>query len=117
MEGHPLRTHHGSNRPPDGIAAAGTTLIPLWEVKGHNRAVAFDRSQNVGLHHLALAVDGDAALAALHERLARRDDVEIGFAPEFLRAGPTRHMMVHIADGLRIEFIAVGAPARAAGGK
>jgi lactoylglutathione lyase len=88
----------------------------LWEVKDPSRAVGFDRHQNVGLHHLALAVDGDAALSALHERLARRDDVEIELAPDFLRAGPTRHMMVHIADGLRIEFIAVGAPARAAGG-
>ncbi len=65
--------------------------------------------------HLALAVDGDAALDALHQRLAWLDDVEIEFAPEFLRAGPTRHMMVHIAGGLRLEFIAVGAPARAAG--
>jgi hypothetical protein len=45
------------------------------------------------------------------------DDVEIEFAPEFLGAVSTRHMMVHFAGGLRLEFIAVGAPARAAGGE
>jgi len=102
---------------PAVFVSDGTTLITLWQLKDPSHAVAFDRRQNVGLHHLALAVDGDAALDALHERLARLDDVEIEFAPEFLRAGPTRHMMVHITGGLRLEFIAVGASAPAAGGQ
>jgi len=100
---------------PAVFVSDGTTLITLWQVKDLSRAVPFDRTCNIGLHHLALAVDGDAALDALHERLVQRDDVEIEFAPEFLRAGPTRHMMVHIAGGLRIEFIAAGAPARGVG--
>ncbi len=102
---------------PAVFVSDGTTLITLWQVKDPSHVVLFDRSSNIGLHHLALAVDGDAALDALHERLLRRDDVEIEFAPEFLRAGPTRHMMVRIAGGLRIEFIAAGSLARGTGGR
>jgi hypothetical protein len=68
--------------------------------------VPFDRAQNVGLHHLALAVESPAALDALHERLRRLPDVEIEFAPEPLGGGPTRHMMLYIPGGVRLELIA-----------
>lgn len=78
-------------------------------MKDPGRAVPFDRAQNIGLHHLALAVDGHAALDALHQRLARLDAIEIEFAPEPIGGGPTRHMMIRAAGGLRLEFIAVGA--------
>ena len=94
---------------PAVFVSDGKTLISLWQVKDPARAVAFDRAQNVGLHHLALAVDGHAALDALHERLARLGDVEIEFAPEPLGGGPSRHMMVRIPGGVRVEFIAAGA--------
>lgn len=93
---------------PAAFVSDGKTLISLWQIKDPGRAVAFDRAQNVGLHHLALAVDGHAALDALHLRLARLDEVEIEFAPELLGGGPTRHMMLRLAGGLRLEFIAVG---------
>ena len=94
---------------PAVFVSDGRTLITLWQVKDPGLAIPFDRTQNIGLHHFALAVDGDAALDALHERLARLDDVLIEFAPELLGDGPTRHMMVRIPGGLRVEFIAVGA--------
>ena len=94
---------------PAAFVSDGKTLISLWQVKDPSREVAFDRAQNVGLHHLALAVDGRAALDVLHERLARRGDVELEFAPEPLGGGPSRHMMVRIPGGVRVEFIAVGA--------
>jgi catechol 2,3-dioxygenase-like lactoylglutathione lyase family enzyme len=94
---------------PAAFVTDGKTLITLWQVKDPSHAVGFDRAQNVGLHHLALAVEGHAALDALHERLARRSDVELEFAPELLGAGPSRHMMARITGGIRVEFIAVGA--------
>jgi hypothetical protein len=47
-------------------------------------------------------------------RLQANDaDQANGETRTLLGAGPTRHMMVHIAGGLRLEFIAAGA--RAAG--
>ena len=94
---------------PAAFVSDGKTLISLWQVKDPSRAVPFDRAHNVGLHHLALAVDGHAALDSLHERLTRLVDVELEFAPEPLGGGPSRHMMVRIPGGVRVEFIAVGA--------
>jgi catechol 2,3-dioxygenase-like lactoylglutathione lyase family enzyme len=84
----------------------GNVMITLWQAKDPTRAVPFDRAQNVGLHHLALAVESPAALDALHERLRRLPDVEIEFAPEPLGGGPTRHMMLYIPGGVRLELIA-----------
>ncbi len=86
----------------------GTTLLTLWQAKAGAAAVPFDRARNVGLHHLAIALDGHASLEALGSRLAGRDDVAIEFPPEPLGGGPTRHMMVRIPGGVRVEFIAVG---------
>ena len=91
---------------PAAFVSDGATLLALWQVKDPARAVAFDRTQNVGLHHVAIAVEGRAALDALHERISRRADAEIEFAPEPLHGGPSRHMMFRIGGGLRIELIA-----------
>jgi len=94
----------------------GTVMLTLWQLADPDHAVAFDRKRVVGLHHLALAVPDAVALDALHERLvagAAADaaaGVAIEFAPEPLGGGPTRHMMVTIPGGVRVEFIA---PARA----
>jgi catechol 2,3-dioxygenase-like lactoylglutathione lyase family enzyme len=84
----------------------GSVMLTLWEVQERDRAIAFDRRRGIGLHHLALAVPDDAALDALHERLAAESDVEVEFAPEPLGGGPTRHMMCAIPGGVRVEFIA-----------
>lgn len=84
----------------------GATMITLWQASDPRTAVPFDRKNVVGLHHLALAVDGDASLDALHERLESARRVDIEFAPEPLQGGPTRHMMCNIPGGIRVEFIA-----------
>lgn len=94
---------------PAAFVSDGSVLITLWQAKDPASAVAFDRARNVGLHHLALAVPGHEALDALHTRLAGDDGVEIEFAPEPLGAGPTRHMMVRMPGGVRLELIAPGA--------
>lgn len=85
----------------------GSTMITLWQVEDPTKAVRFDRKSVIGLHHLALSVDGDVALDALCERLKADVDVEIEFEPEDLLGGPTRHMICSIPGGdIRIEFIA-----------
>ena len=66
----------------------------------------FDRKNVIGLHHLALAVDGQRRLEALHARLDATPGVDIEFPPEPLLGGPTRHMMCNIPGGIRVEFIA-----------
>jgi hypothetical protein len=82
-------------------------MITLWQVEDPTKAVSFDRKSVIGLHHLALSVDGDAALDVLCEHLKANGDVEIEFEPEELLGGPTRHMICSIPGGdIRIEFIA-----------
>lgn len=84
----------------------GVTMITLWQAENPAAAVPFDRKNVIGLHHLALTVDGADALDALHGKLNETDDIEVDFAPEPLGDGPTRHMTCSIPGGIRVEFIA-----------
>lgn len=85
----------------------GNTMITLWQAEDPTKAVTFDRKSIIGLHHLALSVDGDEALDALYESLRDDDRVTMEFAPEELLGGPTRHMICNIpGGGIRVEFIA-----------
>ena len=91
---------------PAVFVSDGTTMITLWQAADPANAVAFDRRNVIGLHHLALRVDGGDMLDAVHERIRNFAGVEMEFAPEPLRDGPTRHMMCTIPGGVRVEFIA-----------
>ena len=93
---------------PAVFVSDGTVMITLWQAADPASATAFDRANNVGLHHLALQVESHAALDALYATLAATDGVRIEFAPEKLRDGPVRHMMCAIPGGVRVEFIATG---------
>ncbi len=84
-----------------------TTMITLWQAESPASAVPFDRKNVIGLHHLALNVDGADALDALHDKLKASDSVDVEFTPEPLGGGPAKHMMCAIPGGIRVEFIAV----------
>ncbi len=84
----------------------GSVMLTLWQAADPASATPFDRRRNLGLHHFALRVESPTELDALHEELARRDDVTIEFAPEPLGGGPSQHMMCAIPGGLRLELIA-----------
>ena len=94
---------------PSVFMSDGAVMLTLWQAADPSRALAFDRRNNLGLHHLSLAIHPDVHLDALHDRLAARADVAIEFAPESLGAGPTRHMMCAIPGGIRLELIAPAA--------
>lgn len=90
---------------PAVFVSDGTTMITLWRTANPAVAIAFDRKNVIGLHHLALTVDpGD--LTDLHERLTEIADVAIEFGPEPLGDLPVRHMMCSIPGGIRVEFVA-----------
>ncbi len=91
---------------PAVFVSDGAIMITLWQATSPKRATAFDRHNNVGLHHLALAVPDITRLNALHQRLCEVDSLVIEFAPEPLGGGPTQHMMCTIPGGVRMEFIA-----------
>lgn len=84
-------------------------MITLWQVEDPSNATPFDRKNVVGLHHLALVVEDQAALDAMVDRLQKAEGTSIEFAPEPLGNSGTRHMMCNIPGGIRVEFIAPAA--------
>lgn len=90
---------------PAAFVTDGKILLTLWQALS-GKKTAFDRRSNIGLHHLALKVDGEENLNRVYDRLKRAEGVTIEFAPEPLRGGPTKHMMCAEPGGIRIEFIA-----------
>jgi catechol 2,3-dioxygenase-like lactoylglutathione lyase family enzyme len=86
------------------VSDGGVTLT-IWRVTDPQNAVAFNRKTNIGLHHLALAVADQTALATVHERVRSHPGVMVEFAPEPVRAGSTTHHFIcAIPGGIRIEF-------------
>ncbi len=95
---------------PAAFVTDGNLMIALWQAADPDNAVAFDRKNVIGLHHLALAVENETALDGLYDRLKGADNVDIEFAPEPLSGVPARHMMCNIpGGGIRVEFIAMTA--------
>lgn len=90
---------------PSAFVVNGHARVTLWQVEDPETAVAFDRRNNVGLHHFALAVSSREVLEAMHERIRDYPGVTIEFAPELLGSGPSRHMMFRDPSGIRMELI------------
>ncbi len=86
----------------------GAIMITLWQAADPASAVAFDRKNVIGLHHLALTVDADA-IDGLCDKLNDAAGVKIEFEPEPLGDLPVRHMMCSIPGGIRVEFLAPNA--------
>ncbi|MDX1376401.1 MAG: VOC family protein [Burkholderiales bacterium] len=81
----------------------GNAFITLWQTE--KDATGFDRRKHVGLHHLALRVASEDALASAFEKASRHPGVRVEFAPELLRGGPAKHCMLFEPSGIRVEFI------------
>tara|TARA_R110002012_G_scaffold11601_1_gene52196 strand:+ start:1290 stop:1790 length:501 start_codon:yes stop_codon:yes gene_type:complete len=90
---------------PSVFLSNNSVVITLWRLTDPSTAVAFDRKNNVGLHHLALRVSSEATLNALHDTFLQDKQVNIEFAPELAGNGPNKHMMVYEPSGNRIEFM------------
>lgn len=89
---------------PAVFVSDGTVRVTLWQAQQPSVARAFDKNNNVGLHHLAISVADLDSLHRIYQRLAAAS-VKIEFAPELLRGGPAMHMMCYEPGGVRIEFI------------
>jgi catechol 2,3-dioxygenase-like lactoylglutathione lyase family enzyme len=90
---------------PAVFVSDGSVTLTIWRVTDPENAVAFNRKTNVGLHHLALAVADEAALALVYDRVCNHPGVVLEFTPEPVRPGATTHHFIcSIPGGLRIEF-------------
>ena len=90
---------------PAVFVSDGAILLTLWRAADPLTARAFDRRANIGLHHLSLAVADDAALEAAWASVSGHPQVVIDVPPCPIRPGSaTRHFLVFIPGGIRIEF-------------
>lgn len=89
---------------PSVFVTDGKIFLTLWQTKNQKQVVAFDRENNVGLHHLALTVTSESTLNELHKRFLLLPNIVIEFSPELNGDGPTIHMMIREPSGNRIEF-------------
>jgi catechol 2,3-dioxygenase-like lactoylglutathione lyase family enzyme len=90
---------------PSIFVSDGAVLLTLWRAEDPATARAFDRRANIGLHHLSLAVADDAALDLAWEKVSADPDVVVDVAPCTIRPGSaTRHFLIFIPGGVRIEF-------------
>lgn len=89
---------------PAAFVSDGHGVLTLWQVESPDKAIAFNRRTNVGLHHLALAVVDRAGLDALYQRVSNWPGVVVEFGPQLAGAGPKTHFMVREPSGVRIEF-------------
>ena len=90
---------------PSIFVSDGTVLLTIWRAADPLTARPFDRRANIGLHHLALTVASDNALDEAWERVSGHPDVVVDVAPAPTRSGSTtRHFLVFIPGGIRLEF-------------
>jgi catechol 2,3-dioxygenase-like lactoylglutathione lyase family enzyme len=90
---------------PSIFVSDGAILLTLWRAADPPTARAFDRRANIGLHHLSLAVADDAALELAWAKVIAHPGVVIDAAPGPIRPGSaTRHFLILIPGGIRIEF-------------
>ena len=87
---------------PARFVTNGTAFFTLWQTSAS--AAPFDRKGNVGLHHVALAVEDEAQLDALFGRIQAYPDVRVEFSPQPVGAGPAKHCMFHEPGGIRMEL-------------
>lgn len=91
---------------PAVFVSDGSVVLTLWQAVDPDNALPFDRKNNVGLHHLALKVDSLATLNSLHETFSMMEGIEIEFSPESMDGGPSKHFIIYIPGGIRLEFVA-----------
>ena len=89
---------------PAAFVSDGHGVLTLWQVEFPDKAIAFNRRTNIGLHHLALAVVDRAGLDALYQRVSNWPGVAVEFGPQLSGAGPKAHFMVREPSGVRVEF-------------
>lgn len=90
---------------PSIFVSDGTILLTLWRAADPLTARAFDWRTNIGLHHLSLSVADDAALEAAWTAVTAHTEVVVDVAPGPIGPGsPTRHFLIFIPGGIRLEF-------------
>lgn len=93
----------GSEAYPSIFLSDGSTMVTVWKAKVSS-PTPFDRTANVGLHHLAIMVPTLEALNEVYGIISKFDGVKIEFGPQTIEGTPITHCMCYEPCGVRIEF-------------
>lgn len=91
-----------NNDYPAIFVSDGNVMVTLWKNK-EEPAMPFDKNRNIGLHHVAFAVESESDLMSVYNTLVE-NSVEIEFSPELIGEGPAKHMICYEPSGVRVEF-------------
>jgi catechol 2,3-dioxygenase-like lactoylglutathione lyase family enzyme len=90
---------------PRSAVSDGVSRLTLWEVDHSLEVNVFNFRKNIGIHHLALAVQSEEILNDLSLKVKNYNGVVIEFMPELLGYGPRKHMIFYEPGGIRLELI------------
>ncbi len=90
---------------PAAFISNGHMKLTLWQAEDPEVAIAFNRKNNIGLHHLAIGMPDFDELDYLYEKIKHISNIEIEFPPELSGKGPHKHMIIREPSGNRIEFV------------
>lgn len=88
---------------PSVFISDGTVMLTLWQAKVDDPA-PFDRTCNIGLHHLCLRIPDQASLDEAFDRAQQYPGVEVEFPPEPVATGNGMYAMIYEPSGNRIEL-------------
>ena len=88
---------------PSVFVSDGTVMLTLWQAKV-DAPTPFDRTANIGLHHLCLRIPDRATLDRAFERASSHPGVAVEFAPDTVATGNGAYAMLYEPSGNRIEL-------------
>lgn len=81
----------------------GTVMLTLWQAKADS-PTPFDRTCNIGLHHLCLRISSAENVQIAFDRAKAHPGVEAEFEPTTVATGNGTYAMVFEPSGNRIEL-------------
>ena len=88
---------------PSVFISDGSVMLTLWQAKVDD-PTPFDRTCNIGLHHLCIRMSDEASLNEAFDRAQNYHGVEVEFPPEPVATGNGAYAMVYEPSGNRIEL-------------
>lgn len=88
---------------PSVFVSDGSVMLTLWQAKAAD-PTPFDRTQNIGLHHLCLKMASSDAVTKAFEIASGYPGASAEFAPETVATKNGTYAMVYEPSGNRIEL-------------
>ena len=88
---------------PSVFVSDGSVMLTLWQAKV-DEPTAFDRTCNIGLHHLCIRMADEASLNEAFDRAQKYPGVEVEFSPTTVATNNGSYAMVYEPSGNRIEL-------------